>query len=196
MAFRVTSGVAFLLVCVAMFDVPSALVMTRGYSPWLALVIGVSTFPVVPLLWHLASERKRGASVTATTRWTRLRYRTLVVAAIAFAAVLVVGRAHLRDAVHDHLLWFLPDRANWFRGQPSPPGSHSSCEAYATMEMKCEAVVTDYAGLIASCMGVADVPGEIRARFQLVIEVAEQCALRTSACDDYRACIAKGGRDD
>lgn len=188
MASRLASGFAFLIVCVAMFEVPSSLLVARGYSPWLALGVGAAAFPLVPLGWHLAAERKRRAASSTTTGWKRLVYRTLVVAAIAFATVLVTARAHVRDALHDHLLWFLPDRTVWFPGDPPALGSRAMCEAYATMETKCEDIAGNYTVSVKLCMVTADIHRHSTIPLKLNIDVAQKCAIETTSCEAYHQC--------
>jgi hypothetical protein len=188
MASRLASGIAFLIVCVAMFEVPSSLIVARGYSPWLGLGVGAAVFPFVPLGWHLVAERKPRAASSTTTGWKRLVYRTLVVAAIAFATMLVTARAHVRAALHDHLLWFLPDRTVWFPGDPPALGSRAMCEAFTTMENKCEEVAGDYAAMVKICMLSADAHHHSTIQLRLNIDVAQKCAIKTTSCDDYHEC--------
>ena len=184
-----------MVVCIAMFEVPSSILVTRGYSPWLALGVGVAAFPVVPLVWHVIAERKRRAVGSGTTGWSRLVYRTLAVAAMAFAIVVVTARGSVRDAMRDHLLWFLPDRAVWFSGDPPPLGSRPMCEAFATMENKCEDVAANYAALVELCMRIPEFHRHMTTGITWNIEVAEPCAIRTTSCADYQACSAAGGHD-
>ncbi|HEY6035905.1 MAG TPA: hypothetical protein VIV58_16635 [Kofleriaceae bacterium] len=191
MASRLAKGFAFLIVCVAMFEVPSSLLIARGYSPWLALGIGAAVFPIVPLVWHVIAERGRTApsAPSTTTGWKRLLYRTLGVAAITSAIVVVGARSHVRDALHDHLLWFLPDRTVWFSGDPPPVGSQAMCEAYATMENKCEDDTVDYTKMVQLCTTATKyMHPKGTLPIKLNIEVAEQCAIKTVRCDDYHEC--------
>jgi len=188
MASRLAKGFAFLIVCVAMFEVPSSLLIARGYSPWLALGVGAAVFPIVPLVWHVIAERSRSATSATTTGLKRLLYRTLAIATVSFAIVLVGARAHVRDALRDHLLWFLPDRAVWFPGDPPPLGSRAMCEAFSTMENKCEELATSYSKLVQACMLTPDFHHHSTIPLELNIEVAERCAIKTTSCDDYHEC--------
>jgi len=185
---RVAVTLAFALVCVATFDVTSALVITRGYSPWLALIVGLLAFPIVPVAWHLASNVKG---------WARLRNRTLACSVVALAAVIGFGRRHVWSAVHDHLLWLLPGHTVWFASDPPPLGSHASCEAMATMDLKCDPdrAFMIYAHQVSLCeiSGMAQERSGVR--LSLTVDVAQRCALANSACDDYEACISRGGHD-
>ena len=192
MASRLARVFAFAVVCLAMFEVPSSILVTRGYSPWLALGAGLAAFPVVPLAWHVLAERKRGAGGSG---WSRLAYRTLAVAAIAFAIVVMTARGSIRDAMRNHLLWFLPDRTVWFTGDPPPLGSRPMCEAFATMENKCAEFPANYAAQVELCMRTPEFQRHMTISFTPNIEVAERCAIRTTTCTDYQACIAAGKHD-
>ena len=186
---RVAVSLAFALVCAATFDVTSALVIERGRSPWLALAVGLLAFPIGPVAWHLASKVKG---------WARLRNRTLACAVLAFVAMIGIARMHVWNAVHDHLVWFLPDHSVWFAGDPPPPGSRASCEAWATMELKCDPdrAYMIYAKQLAFCeLGGPILHDRKPATFTLTIDIAQRCALDNSACDDYQACISRGLHD-
>ena len=44
---------------VAMFWIPSAFVASRGAPWWLCMAVGALAFPVLPVIWQLAAERRR-----------------------------------------------------------------------------------------------------------------------------------------
>jgi len=183
---RIAASLAFALVCVATFDVTSALVIERGHSPWLALVVGLLAVPISPVAWHVASKAKG---------WPRLRNRTLACAALAFAAMIGLARTHVWNAVHDHLLWFLPDHSVWFASDPSALGSRASCEAMATMDLKCDPdrAFMIYSNQVQLCEVFAMARERSKVKLTMTIDIAQRCALDNSACDDYEACISRGG---
>ncbi len=119
-AARIVSGLFFAVVCLAMFDLPSAYVIARGWPVWLALTLGLLTFPVVPLGWHAWGERARKRRLAAaktppkavTTGWERLALRGGTVGVLAIGLLLVADRGGTWTAVKHHALWVLPDRAS------------------------------------------------------------------------------------
>ena len=68
------------------------------------------------------------------------------------------------------------------------------CEAFATMENKCEDVAANYAALVELCMRIPEFHRHMTIGLTFNIEVGEKCAIRTTTCADYLACIA-GGHD-
>jgi hypothetical protein len=199
-AGRISKDLVFVLVAVATFDVPASLVITRGHSPWVALIVGLTASPIVPVAWHVVGERRRrrASAKATTTGWQRLRYRTLVIAVVTCAMVLATARTHLWEALHDHFLWFLPDRTVWFAGDPPAVGSRAMCEAVSTMDIKCDAGYDagDYTLLVTLCQTITadnqrDERRGVTVHLVPTIEDAERCAVKTSACDDYEACVAE-----
>ena len=95
-----------------MFDVPSAYAYWRGV-PWgVALAIGLLVFPVLPVAWHVWSERKAKRAEKPKPRKTkgieRFVFRTIVVAVVAIGALIAVARGRVWTALKNDVLWFVP----------------------------------------------------------------------------------------
>lgn len=117
---KTASGVGLLLVCLLFFDIPSAYVVSRGYSWWLALAVGLLTFPVLPLVWHVFGERSRKRTAAAakgpakpamTKGYERLLLRAATVGAAVVITLIAVARGAVWTAFRHHALWFVPDGA-------------------------------------------------------------------------------------
>jgi len=68
-------------------------------------------------------------------------------------------------------------------------GSRAMCEAFATMETKCEKLLVDYATTVETCMVI---PSSFRRDtvipLELNIDVAQRCAIKTTSCHAYHVC--------
>lgn len=102
-----------------MFDVPSAYIYFRGW-PWgLALAVGLVVFPVLPVAWHVWSERKAKAAAAATgdkklkpkktTGIERFVFRTIVVAIVSIGGLIAIARGRVWTALKNDALWFIPE---------------------------------------------------------------------------------------
>ena len=111
--------VALLVLCVAIFDVPSAYVIANGKPRWFAWALGALAFPVIPVVWNVLGERKRrraGAGTAkpgttrkpTTTRWERICLRTAFVGVVVIGGLFGIARGRAWHAVRDHALWFVP----------------------------------------------------------------------------------------
>src|SRR5262245_49143049 len=82
------------VLCAALFLVPSAFLVHKHQSRWLALGVGLAAFPVVPVLWHLLAERrrKRAGAKGALTTGDRLVFRLVAVGLVAIGPLLVFAR--------------------------------------------------------------------------------------------------------
>lgn len=109
---KVLRGLLLTVLCMLVFDIPSAYVVARGGSPWLALLVGLATFPVTPLVWHALAERKRKQAPPpkpVTRGWERLLLRSAAVGIVVIGALgAVVGPGRLLDSARNNLLWFVP----------------------------------------------------------------------------------------
>jgi hypothetical protein len=106
---RIIPGVLLALACVAMFVVPSAYVIEREHSRWIALGVGAFAFPLLPLGWHGIAEwrrRRRAGTKSTLTAWDRLVLRSAVVAIVAIGGTFAIARGAAWTAVRHHALWF------------------------------------------------------------------------------------------
>jgi hypothetical protein len=105
---RVFTSVVIAVVCVAMFVVPSAYLITHHHSRWLALAVGLLAFPIAPAVWHGIGElrRRRAAPAKSTlTAWDRAILRGAVIAVIAIGGSLLLARGGTWKVIK-HGLWF------------------------------------------------------------------------------------------
>ncbi|HEY0252147.1 MAG TPA: hypothetical protein VGC41_11510 [Kofleriaceae bacterium] len=161
-----------LVIGTATFDLVSAVVITCGRSPWLAVAAGVLACPIFPITIRIVAKRP---SVP------------ICVLISAIIATVIVSRTIL-PALRDHALWFLPDRVVWFPSDPPPARSRAMCETFATMEFKCEKdIAIGYDDLVRACSTAAKFSNDVQ-WVTTNVEIAERCAISTSSCDDYRAC--------
>lgn len=106
-------GLAFLLLLVVLFDVPSAYAVSAGKPRWLAWTVGVLAL-VVPLAWSIVGERKRMAApakpgtAASTTRSERIWLRTGFVALLVVGGLFGMARGKAWYAVRHHAFWFVP----------------------------------------------------------------------------------------
>ncbi|MGE3763529.1 MAG: hypothetical protein AB7L94_14815, partial [Kofleriaceae bacterium] len=109
---RIPTYLACAVLCFAMFDVPSAYAFWRGW-PWgVALAIGLLVFPVLPVAWHVWSERAAKKAEKPkpkkTTGIERFLFRTIVVAIVCVGGLIAVARGRVWTALKNDALWFLP----------------------------------------------------------------------------------------
>jgi hypothetical protein len=105
---RAFSVIVIAVVCVAMFVLPSAYLITHHHSRWLALAVGLLAFPVLPGIWHGLGElrRRRAAPAKSTlTAWDRAILRGAVIAVIAIGGTLLLARGGTWQVIK-HGLWF------------------------------------------------------------------------------------------
>ena len=116
----IVGGLVIAAACAALFLVPSAFLIHKGQSRWLALAAGLAAFPVVPVLWHLLGERrrKRGGVKSTLTASDRFVMRLVAVALVAIVPLLVFARGQTWTAVKQHPTWYL----QWGGGQATPGG--------------------------------------------------------------------------
>jgi hypothetical protein len=111
-ATRLGGLIVLLLLCVALFDVPSAYAVAAGRPRWLAWTVGLLAFPIVPLLWNILAERGRAApdakKPAKSTRWERVWMRTVAVAVLVIGGMFGMARGKAWRAVRHHALWFIP----------------------------------------------------------------------------------------
>lgn len=105
----IVGGLVIAAACAALFLVPSAFLIHKGQSRWLALAAGLAAFPVVPVLWHLLAERrrKRAGGKSTLTGSDRFVMRLVAVALVAIAPLLVFARGQTWTAVKEHPTWYL-----------------------------------------------------------------------------------------
>lgn len=106
-------GLLLASVALLLFDTPAAYIALRGWSPWLSLIAGALTFPLLPVTWHLLRERQRRKAPPAkshTTGWERLLFRSLVVGLVVIGSLLgLAGPRRVWSGLRHHALWFVPD---------------------------------------------------------------------------------------
>lgn len=114
---RILTGLALVVVAFAIFDVPSAYAISRGAPGWLALPLGLLAFPVIPVAWHLAGERRRRRERAAakappkasTTGWERLALRAAATGLVVIGGMFALGGgSQLLHGLRHHVLWFVP----------------------------------------------------------------------------------------
>ncbi len=105
----IVGGLVIAAACAALFLVPSAFLIHKGQSRWLALAAGLAAFPVVPVLWHLLAERrrKRAGGKSTLTGSDRFVMRLVAVALVAIVPLLVFARGQTWSAVKEHPTWYL-----------------------------------------------------------------------------------------
>jgi len=109
---RIPTYLVCALLCLAMFDLPSAYAYWRG-APWgVALAVGLFVFPALPVAWHIVSERKAKRAEKPKPKKTkgieRFVFRTIVVAVIALGGLILVARGRVWTAFKSDALWFIP----------------------------------------------------------------------------------------
>ena len=107
---RVLIVLAMVLGGAVMFLLPSAYAIDRGWSRVVALVVGLSAFPVVPLTWHAIAElrrRKRDPGDSPLTGRDRFTLRLLAVAALTLGSLLVFDARGVLEAAWNHGTWWL-----------------------------------------------------------------------------------------
>lgn len=165
---------------IAIFDAPSAYAISRGAPWWLALMIGLAAFPIVPLVWHLA--RERGPASPRPRRLTgrsRFLLRTAVIGCLVAAGLIAIARQRTWYALRDHALWF---------ASKPPSAGALRCEAWAAMEQQCDSrVVASYGQMVQSCEA-ANVERWSGTWFKPALSPDLECAFTTNSCADYAAC--------
>jgi hypothetical protein len=160
---RAVFGISAVLLGIVLFDVASAFVIDRKYSPILAAIVGVFAFPVAPLVWHFIGELRRksaaaavaakpakGAaapkpsSLTSTDRyWMRFVGVTLLV----LGPMAFIGRFDVARAPFRHGLWFVPtpppDLRDIGSGEPRTFPDHELLLKHLPQEAEFVAVVHD-----------------------------------------------------
>jgi hypothetical protein len=109
-------GTTVVLLGAALFVVTSAYVIDHGYSRVGAAIAGALAFPLLPLGWHLLSERRRAKRVAAAkvapkaalTGHDRFWLRFALVAVAFVGAMVVQSGTGVVGAVWRHGLWFVP----------------------------------------------------------------------------------------
>jgi hypothetical protein len=102
-------GLVIACMCALLFLVPSAYLVHKGQSRWLALAAGLAAFPLLPVGWHLLAERRRkrdGAKGTLTVG-DRFVMRLVAVGLVAILPLLIFARGQTWRAVKQHPTWFL-----------------------------------------------------------------------------------------
>ena len=115
---RLPIGFVLLVVVlgVVMFVVPSSFVASRGAPWWLCLTVGALAFPVLPVVWQLASERRRRKQLAAAkapnksvlTGGDRFVIRCLVVGAVAIGPVFALDGRGAVTTVWHNVGWVIP----------------------------------------------------------------------------------------
>lgn len=80
------------------------------------MAAGLVVFPVLPVAWHVWSERAarkkaledKKAKPKKTTGIERFVFRTIVVAVVALGGLVVIARGRVWTAVKNDALWFIP----------------------------------------------------------------------------------------
>ncbi len=105
----IAGGLVIAAACAALFLVPSAFLIHKGQSRWLALAAGLAAFPVVPVLWHLLAERRRrrAGGKSTLTGSDRFVMRLVAVSLVAIVPLLVFARGQTWTAVKEHPTWYL-----------------------------------------------------------------------------------------
>ncbi len=109
---------------IALFLIPSAWIVHRGWPRVLAAVVGALAFPLLPGVWQFIAERKRKRSdVSGTlTASDRLLMRVIAVGLVFIVPLLVFDRARTWAAVKKHNLWFTQWSSGHITGDGSEPG--------------------------------------------------------------------------
>ncbi len=108
---RLVGGGLLALAGIVMFDVPAAYAVVRGAPGWLALIVGLLVFPVLPVTWHVVRERGRRANPpkkTSTTGWERFAFRLIAIGVLVIGALLVFDRSRTWRGIRHHALWMIP----------------------------------------------------------------------------------------
>lgn len=119
---RVVGVVVGVVVFAAGFVVPSAYAVGRGAPLWAAALIGAAVFPLLPIVWHVVSERRRGDSSGSLTAQDRFVLRALGVLGVVIVPLMVVDGARTWRSIKDHGLWLV-------RSAPSPSGDSADPKA-------------------------------------------------------------------
>src|SRR5687767_5755071 len=90
----IVGSLVIAVMCAALFLVPSAYLVHKGQSRWLALAAGLVAFPLVPVLWHLLAERrrKRNGGKSTLTSGDRFVMRLVAVGLVAILPLLLFAR--------------------------------------------------------------------------------------------------------
>ena len=62
------------------------------------------------------------------------------------------------------------------------------CEAFATMETKCEDIAGGYMVSVKLCMVTPVIHRHSTIPLELNIDVAQKCAIETTSCEAYHQC--------
>ena len=124
----VAGGVLIAVVCVALFLVPSAMLIHLGWSRWLALAAGLIAFPLLPVGWHLLAERrrKRDAVKSSLTSHDRFFMRLVAVVLVTIVPLVVFARGRTWTAVKENWTWYLDwgggdeDAGSWETASGAP----------------------------------------------------------------------------
>jgi hypothetical protein len=140
---RVPIGFVLLVVVLGavMFVVPSAFAASRGAPWWLCMTAGALAFPVLPVGWHLFSERRRRArraaaktpSTTVLTGGDRFVIRCLAVGIVAVGPAFVLDGKGAFSTVANNVGWIIP---------PTPWPGHSDAALLSRVPADAEIVVS------------------------------------------------------
>jgi hypothetical protein len=135
---RIPIGFVLLVVVlgVVMFVVPSSFVASRGAPWWLCMTVGALAFPVLPVVWQLAGERRRRRRLAQVktpnkavlTGGDRFVIRCLVVGAVAIGPAFALDGRGAVTTVWHNVGWVIPTTP-WPGHADAPILAHVPSEA-------------------------------------------------------------------
>ena len=162
---RLSIGFVLLVVVlgVVMFVVPSSFVASRGAPWWLCMTVGALAFPVLPVVWQLAGERRRRKRLAATktpnkavlTSGDRFVIRCLVVGAVAIGPVFALDGRSAVTTVWHNVGWVIPVTP-WPGHADAPALSHVPADAELVVSIHKDADVKAHEDAVDAVVGYAN----------------------------------------
>jgi hypothetical protein len=162
---RVPIGFVLLVVVlgVVMFVVPSSFVASRGAPWWLCMTVGALAFPVLPVVWQLAGERRRRrrlagaktANKAVLTGGDRFVIRCLVVGAVAIGPVVALDGRSAITTVWNNVGWVIPVTP-WPGHADAPLLSHVPADAELVISIHKDADIKAHQDAVDAVIGYAN----------------------------------------